>query len=539
MGMRSFLAKDFVLVWLALVVMGLWLRPLTPVDETRAVSVAWEMWQGHEFLVPHLNGEPYSHKPPLLQWCIHILWLLFGVSDWSARLAAPLFSLGNLYLTAALARRLWPQEAAIERLAPWLLLALPVWAVWSSLTLYDMPVTFCTLLGMLGVARAAAGLERWTWSLLAAAIGGGIVAKGPVILLLALPTALFAPWWMPVRPEAGWGGWYRRTGGAVAVGALLGLAWAVPAGLAGGDEYRRLIFWGQSAGRIANSFAHKRPLWWYLELLPVMLFPWFWWPPLWRKLRRMTPDPGQRFCLVQMLFVLAVFSLISGKQVHYLLPAFPAVALLFASRLVRPAAAPSRWERLPVGSVVTLAGLALLVLPLTPFSGGDGAVQMALKVPLFFKLAVFASGLAVIFWRFDGPFAAARGVTLAMLAVLLSAHLGYREHGMALYDMRPFAAKLAELQAAGAPVAHWSKYNGEFNFLGRLARPIRDVESLPELQEWLKAHPDGYLILKSRSQKPVGDGVVFVQAYKGTRRVELWRAAAAGDTLRRGAKLVE
>src|SRR5512136_2938861 len=102
-----FFLKDYFLIWLALLVMGLIFRPLTPIDETRAVSVAWEMWQSGDFLVPHLNGMPYNHKPPLLQWCINILWMIFGVSEWSARLVAPLFALGNLVLTAKLARRLW------------------------------------------------------------------------------------------------------------------------------------------------------------------------------------------------------------------------------------------------------------------------------------------------------------------------------------------------------------------------------------------------------------------------------------------------
>ncbi|MDP1533672.1 MAG: dolichyl-phosphate-mannose--protein mannosyltransferase, partial [Rubrivivax sp.] len=43
-------------------------RPLSPIDETRYVGVAWEMWLRGDFLVPFKNGEPYSHKPPLLFW---------------------------------------------------------------------------------------------------------------------------------------------------------------------------------------------------------------------------------------------------------------------------------------------------------------------------------------------------------------------------------------------------------------------------------------------------------------------------------------
>lgn len=538
-GMRSRLIRDFLLGWLALVAMGLWLRPLTPVDETRAVSVAWEMWRTGDFLVPHLNGEPYSHKPPLLQWAIQALWLLFGVSDWAARLAAPLFGLANLYLTAALARRLWPDDTVAERLAPWLLLAMPLWGLWTSLTLYDMLVSFFTLLGMLGVARAAGGERRWSWSLLAVAIGGGILSKGPAILLLALPTALLAPWWMAVKPGAGWGPWYRRMGAAIGVGALLGLAWAVPAGLAGGEEYRRLIFWGQSAGRIANSFAHKRPLWWYLELMPALLFPWFWWPPLWRRLKGLRADAGQRFCLAQMAFVVAAFSLISGKQVHYLLPACPAFALFGARVLGRPAEVPGRWERLPVALWVAVAGAVLLVLPMMSISSGDGAVQMALEVPLASKLALLVTGLALLSWPFDDVVATVRGVALSMLVVLLAAHLGYREHGTELYDLRPFAGRLAEVEAAGAPVAHWRKYSGEFEFLGRLRCKIVELHDVASLQQWLKAHPDGYLVVKNKAANPLADGAAFSQRYKGNSRIELWRADVARARLLAGVALVQ
>ena len=34
-------------------------RPILPVDETRYLSVAWEAHQRGDYLVSHLNGEPY------------------------------------------------------------------------------------------------------------------------------------------------------------------------------------------------------------------------------------------------------------------------------------------------------------------------------------------------------------------------------------------------------------------------------------------------------------------------------------------------
>ena len=83
-------------LWLILLAATLTTRPLLPIDETRYLSVAWEMWLEGEILVPQLNGQAYSHKPPLLFWLINAGWAAFGVNEWWPRLVAPLFGLGSL-----------------------------------------------------------------------------------------------------------------------------------------------------------------------------------------------------------------------------------------------------------------------------------------------------------------------------------------------------------------------------------------------------------------------------------------------------------
>ena len=128
------LYRGWFLIWALLLAAAIYGRPLMPIDETRYVSVAWEMWHQGDFLVPRSNGVPYSHKPPLLFWCIHLSWLLFGVNELTARMVSPLFGLANLLLSARLARRLWPQEPAIAVMIPYVLLAIPFWAVTGTLT---------------------------------------------------------------------------------------------------------------------------------------------------------------------------------------------------------------------------------------------------------------------------------------------------------------------------------------------------------------------------------------------------------------------
>lgn len=116
---KSLLGPALILSLLTLV--ALLSRPMTPIDETRYVSVAWEMWLRDEYLVPFKNGEPYSHKPPLLFWLYDLGWAVFGVNAWWPRLISPLFSLGGLVLTLAIARRLWPDDADAGRNALWIL----------------------------------------------------------------------------------------------------------------------------------------------------------------------------------------------------------------------------------------------------------------------------------------------------------------------------------------------------------------------------------------------------------------------------------
>ena len=102
-----------ILAVLAAAVFGILLRPLTPVDETRYLSVAWEMHQTGNWLVPSKNFAPYSDKPPLLFWAVNLVWLVTGVSEFAGRLVVPAFAGLAIWLCARLAEQLWPDESGI------------------------------------------------------------------------------------------------------------------------------------------------------------------------------------------------------------------------------------------------------------------------------------------------------------------------------------------------------------------------------------------------------------------------------------------
>ena len=81
-------------------------------------------------------------------------------------------------------------------------------------------------------------------------------------------------------------------------------------------------------------------------LLPLLLFPWGWSIRLWRGFSGTWSDPAIKLCTIWATSTLILFSLISGKQAHYLLPAYPAMALLFAYASVRAKSGSMAWVAL-------------------------------------------------------------------------------------------------------------------------------------------------------------------------------------------------
>ena len=484
-------------LWLAVVVVALATRPPLPVDETRYLAVAWDMWLEGHYLVPYLNGETYSHKPPLLFWLMTAGWHLFGVNDWWPRLVAPLFGLGGLMLTLRLADALWPGQRVAET-APVLLFGALFWTLFSTLTMFDMLLAFFALWALLGLVRAAAGGGMSGFIVAGVALGFGVLAKGPAILLHVLPVALAAPWWAPGIRR---GRWYGGTVLAVILAAAIGLAWAVPAGIAGGEAYREAIFWGQSANRVVDSFAHARPFWWYAAVLPGLVLPWLVWPPLWRGMRRLRwamDEAGMRICLVWFGTAFVVFSLISGKQLHYLLPEFPALALLAARALADGEEHVGPRDAWLPGGLAILIGAALLAAPWLPISGSAGELlgeaQSAWGV-----LVIAAGALAVLHGKPNPSAQVGRLASISAFAVL-ALHLAAAPILTSRYDLAPMARDLASLQESGKQIAYFGKYHGQFHFLGRMKASVAEI-GLKEGDEmaFLSAHPDGVVVARYRN----------------------------------------
>ncbi|MRU14920.1 phospholipid carrier-dependent glycosyltransferase [Roseovarius sp. A21] len=454
-----------------LMVSGVLLRPMMPIDETRYLSVAWEMRLGDHWLVPFKNGTPYDHKPPLLFWLMNLVWLP-GVSETAARLVAPAFSVATLWATGRVsdAMGLGRDTGTAAML---ILTTGAAFLFYGGETGFDTMLALSVVLAVWQLWRIAQDqtFKTGQWALFGAALALGVMSKGPVVFVHVLPPLAGLWLWAPRTPRV-------VPGVAVALAACIGLVglWLLPALVLGGADYREAVLWTQTAGRTVSSFAHAHPVWYYLPLLPVLLFPWGWLPGFWKRLPL---DAPERLLWIATLGPLLIFSLISGKQLHYLVPQLPWIAILLARRW--PDRIRHGW--IPASILIVLA----IAFCLLAFGVAGDEAALLLTWPIAITVAIPLLAVA-------GVIALRPGLTmLAGPAAITALHLCYTL-GPAGDIMSP--ARLAQrLAPADGHIAMISSvYHADFHFAGRLQHPFKLLTTPEDIERFAKSDPKGVIL---------------------------------------------
>ncbi len=214
-------------------------------------------------------------------------------------------------------------------------------------------------------------------------------------------------------------------------------------------------------------------------------------------------DAAVRFCLAWFVPVFIAFSFISGKQMHYLLPIFPAFALLAARGL--PLAGARRFDNIPAALAAIAIGALLIWLP--HYAQTHHSAHWVLDIPVWAGGAVMLAGvLAAIrpgtlltnVWR----------VTLfSAFAVVFTVYLALIQTAGPAYDVREMGKRLKAYQDAGIPLAHTDEYPGQYQFVGRM---INEPEIIKKsaLTDWFTAHPNGKAIVYFDADEKL-DGVAL------------------------------
>jgi len=349
--MRSVVPPVWVLVLVSLTLWGgeFVRRGLWEPDEARYAYVAREMRAGHHWFVPHINGKPYPDKPPLFFWLINASSVLTGghINGVSARLPSLLGSVLTLWALTRLLSR-WQSNEAAWRAT---LILLTTFLFWQAGSWGRIDALLCGLV-MMSVYFFFVSLEdrpgrRECLAYLFA--GLAVLAKGPIGLVVPMGifgvgSAVSGDSSKLKRSHWVWGPLF-----AISISAVwLFAAWRQKAPA----DYFTALLGEKSFGRIVQSQGHSHPFYYFLWHFPLELFPWTTFVPA--ALTALSNKVLKRRLLGWIVFVVALFSLFVTKRNMYILPAYPAVAMLIGAAWNDISKLSHRWRIITAGAGTVL-----------------------------------------------------------------------------------------------------------------------------------------------------------------------------------------
>ncbi|SDF41026.1 MULTISPECIES: glycosyltransferase family 39 protein [unclassified Duganella] len=346
------LVAVFALVWLY--VLGI--RSLVPPDEGRYAEMAREMWASGDWITTRLNGIKYFEKPPLQTWMNALTFTAFGLGEWQARLWTGLCGLGGVLFTGYAAKRVFGPRAGFY--AAVVLGSSVFWVACGQFNSLDMGLSgmMTITLGAMLIAQrdGATPSEQRNWMLLCwAGMALAVLAKG--LIGVVLPGAVLVIYSLLSRDLAIWK--RLHLGKGLLLFFAIAAPWFVLVALKN-PEQPHFFFIHEHWERFFLKTHHREGAWYYFLLLLIPgVMPWLGLLPqaLLNGARRDAQATFQPrlLLLVWVVFITFFFSYSSSKLPGYILPVYPALALLLGVYLE---GAP-RLSRMLAAGLLVLAGV--------------------------------------------------------------------------------------------------------------------------------------------------------------------------------------
>ena len=352
-------------------------------DEPRYAQVAREMFASGDYVSPRLCGLLWFEKPILFYWLAATSYSFFGVHEFAARLPSALLCLASVAMIfAALRRAGFARWGAISAVA---LATSAMWMAFGYAATIDMTLasTLCAAFLAGFLASTTEGRTRVLFlTLCAAATALSMLAKGLVGVFFVLAILGIYNF---VSRRAILRSW-KDALLAVAVFLFVAGLWYVPVTLRHGSVFIDEFFVNQHFKRfLTDKYKHSQPAYFYLFIVMVGAMPWtlFLWPAI-QRLRALQPRQNHRDALLSLAWIwllvpVAFFSISTSKLPSYILPIFPALAIILGAEIE------SLWSSTKIEQTAILRRIAWVNALIWALLGGVGLV-LRHKEP-FFSLA--------------------------------------------------------------------------------------------------------------------------------------------------------
>ncbi len=306
-------------------------------DEPRYGEVSKEMVNGGDWILMHYNGKDYGRKPPLFFWFVAFSSYLWqGFTSFSVRFPSAFFGTLTVLVTFFIGKKLYSSRTGF--LSGFILATSGLFAYLSTRGNIDTTLTFFTTASILcflqwyqgspegeNSPRRMKGLSFYGYYI---GMALATLAKGPVGFIVPLLVSFI---FLIIQRD-----WKAIKGMRPLPGMLLMiiiiLSWYLPAAWKGGEGYFNETFLTQTVTRYVKGWSKVRPFYYYLYNFPADFLPWAVFLPA-ALVYGFSKEAFEKrkeflFLLVWFVVIFLFFSLSKGKRGLYLLPLYPAAALM-------------------------------------------------------------------------------------------------------------------------------------------------------------------------------------------------------------------
>src|SRR5581483_6276102 len=463
--------------------------PMIGPDEPRYAQVAREMYQSGDWITPRLGGIHWFEKPALTYWLVAAGYAIFGVSELAARLGVALVAGLSALMLYFFGRRV--HSARYGYLSAAVLLSSGLWLGFGRGATFDTPLAMAIEMALLafylwerGQTTESANHKNFWWYVCSFALGLAVLAKG--LVGIVLPAGIIGLYLLITRRLMT----VLKRPGLLLVGAAIFLAtcatWYGPMFARHGREFWDEFFLAHHFQRyFTNKYQHPQPFYFFFAIALLGCLPWSFHLVAagnvirrWRVFTGAKPvEKADRLRLLLWLWVLLpviFFSFSGSKLPGYILPVFPAVALLISQEL------DLLWEvgcsrRFRLASVINglmllLAGAAVWLRGRPATGAGETEVRIAAAVIIVVAIAYLAAlwsrreKAATLFLPFG-----------VMLIVVAASHLVFQGLGRQA-SMRELSELAAQSARPGERLAFYINTEQSLNYYAP-GLPLRDEKA--------------------------------------------------------------
>ena len=311
-------------------------RHLIPSDEGRYAEMAREMIVTGDWITPRYNGYKYFEKPPLQIWATAVTFQMFGLGEWQARLWSALTGFLTILMIGFTGMKIFNSRAGW--LSALVLASSPMWIISGHFNSLDMALSaflvsaLCSLL-LAQSSQNKSESRHWMWAcwifMALATLSKGVIGA-------AIPAMVFVAYSITAWDWKIWARLRLLSGSIIYL--LITAPWFVIVAHRN-PEFLEFFFIHEHLQRFTQD-AHSRtgPIYYFVPLLLIGILPWAAQIPgamvqAWRERKQEFSSAWLLACWFVVIFVF--FSVSRSKLPGYIIPIFPALALLIGKYLDR------------------------------------------------------------------------------------------------------------------------------------------------------------------------------------------------------------